>query len=336
MNEQRKESLKNAREAVTRMQNFPPDSIARVEELGLKYNFKDAVPAAARLVGVYKRLSPDAFGELTSVQLCNIHNRASRDYKYLDNILKFELEGGDNPVNRRNTLVQKLEDAYDSAFADLLLFICHSGTADFKALEGDARAANQKMRDEFGHLQKDMESKGEEAEQILAQIRATAAEQGVSQKAVFFKEEADKHEKWADIWRKRVWVAVGILIVYATLNLITSFIPLPDNVDTVQLALGRTLVFIVLGYALLFCAKNYAAHRHNVVVNRQRQNSLMTYRALVEANKNPENADIVLTQAARFIFTPQDSGYARGGGSEDGGISIETVRRIADDKQGGE
>lgn len=338
MDEQHKEALQKTRTSLKRMQEFDLDKIDRADDLGPKINFKGVVSAAQRLVDIYKRLSLDALDELTTPHLNTIQNCADRDFSYLDQILKFELESVSNPAQQRDVLTQQVRDAYAPSFQELLLFICHgvSRTADFKALEREARAANQRMRDEFDGLRGHMESKSKEADGILAEIRKVAAERGVSDQADFFKSEADQHSMDAANWQNRVWWAAGALAVYAVLSIFLPIVPGLDTVDAWQLTISKTLVFIVLGYSLFFCAKNYMAHRHNAVVNRHRQNALLTYRALVEANKNPENADIVLTQAARFIFAPQDSGYARSGGSEGGGISIETIRRIADDKQGGE
>ncbi len=323
VDEQYKEALKNAKESLERMQKFDLNKIERVvKDLGPKFGFKDVVPAARRLVGLYKRLSLDAVEELTLRQLEVIQNCAVRDFSHLERILEFEI-GVNNPVEQRDVLIRQVKDAYDSSFEQLILFICHgvSRTADFKALERDARSANQQMRDEFDKLHKNMEDKGKEADGILAEIRKVAAEHGVSQQAIFFKEEAEEHAKNATDWRKKVWWATAILAFYAVLSILLPAIPWLDKVGPWQLTLSKTLVFVVLGYALFFCAKNYMAHCHNAVVNRHRQNALMTYEALVKANNNPESADIVLTHAARFIYAPQDSGYGRGG-TDSGDVSI--------------
>jgi hypothetical protein len=58
-------------------------------------------------------------------------------------------------------------------------------------------------------------------------------------------------------------------------------------------------------------------HRHNAVVNKHRQNALLTYRALVEAGSEGGTRDIVLTHAASCIFAPQDTGFTKS--DSDGG-----------------
>ena len=320
MDEQHKQALENASASVKRMQDFDPSSIARVEDLGKVINFEESVPIAKRLVDLYGRISIDAMGDLSEGQLFVLTDRANGDYNCLDSILQFQ---AGTSKEHRDELVETLQQTCGPAFEALMPLITYSivRTTDFKTLENNARASNQKMADDFDRLRKEMESKGKDADSILDAIRQTAAERGVSEQAAFFSNEAEKHGEWADTWRKRVWWAAGILAAYAVLSIFLPLIPPLKEVGTVQLAVSKALVFIVLGYPLFFCARNYAAHRHNAVVNRHRQNALQTYRALVEANKNPENADIVLTQAARFIFAPQGSGYTPGN-SSDGDISV--------------
>lgn len=57
-------------------------------------------------------------------------------------------------------------------------------------------------------------------------------------------------------------------------------------------------------------ARNYATHKHNAVVNRHRQNALLTYRALVAAAGEKGTEDVVLAHAASCIFSPQDTGFS--------------------------
>lgn len=167
--------------------------------------------------------------------------------------------------------------------------------------------------------------------------RQTLANDGVRKQSLHFQVEADKH-KAASHWWCGVTVLSAILLVsYVLLGDHLIPVNFPDTSGEwtpevtyifARAAAARILAFAALGYALFFCARNYAANRHNAVVNRHRQNALNTYRSLVRANKEPGNADIVLTQAARFIFAPQDSGYGRGGGMEGGDVSVfEPARR---------
>ena len=167
-------------------------------------------------------------------------------------------------------------------------------------------------------------------------LRSGVTNMSVGGQADYFRQESEKHTKSSVWWGIGALAFAMLLVLYALFG--EKWIPvnltgtddLARHYALAQAVISRILVFAVLGYALFFCVKNYTAHRHNAIVNRHRQNALMTYRALVEANDTPENADIVLGQAARCIFAPQDSGYARSGSEDGAGVSVfETFRRAA-------
>ena len=86
-----------------------------------------------------------------------------------------------------------------------------------------------------------------------------------------------------------------------------------------QLISSKFLIFAVLGYLLLMAARNYTTHKHNSVVNRHRQNALLTYRALVEASAGKGTEDIILAHAASCIFSPQETGFSHGKGDSSSG-----------------
>lgn len=91
------------------------------------------------------------------------------------------------------------------------------------------------------------------------------------------------------------------------------------NAEMFQLITSKVLIFTVLGYLLIMAAKNYTTHKHNAVVNRHRQNAVLTYQALVAAAENSGTQDIVLAHAASCIFSPQETGFAHGKGDTGSG-----------------
>ena len=50
--------------------------------------------------------------------------------------------------------------------------------------------------------------------------------------------------------------------------------------DAIQLAVAKVFVFAAVSYAVYLCARNFLAHKHNAIVNRHRQNALLTYTTL--------------------------------------------------------
>ncbi len=82
------------------------------------------------------------------------------------------------------------------------------------------------------------------------------------------------------------------------------------------MALSKLLIFAVLAYMLLLCARNFLAHKHNSIVNKHRQNALLTFKALADAASKEDQRDVVLTYAAACIFSPQETGYTKSGGAQ--------------------
>ncbi|MBX3182885.1 MAG: hypothetical protein KIT72_18170 [Polyangiaceae bacterium] len=85
------------------------------------------------------------------------------------------------------------------------------------------------------------------------------------------------------------------------------------------------LVFASMAYFLILAARNYMAHRHNAIVNKHRQNSLVTYRALVEAAGDAVNRDIILAKAADSIFGQQTTGFTKHDSDDGKALSMVNV-----------
>lgn len=150
-------------------------------------------------------------------------------------------------------------------------------------------------------------------EKLEQKNREAAAEYGVTQQAIYFKEEADANEAKAKKWG---WFTIGIaflltVIVFASLffHKIPELEP-SDYYDTIQLTISKFLIFAVITYVLYLSAKNFLSHKHNAVVNRHRQNALMTYKTLVEASgDNQQASGVILVYAASCIYSPQPTSY---------------------------
>ncbi len=245
-------------------------------------------------------------------------------------ILNFEVEKP-NPVAHRSTIISSFRDGYDDVFNNLhnIITFTISRSVDFSRMERDARAAIQAISDRTSESETKIKQFEEEAEKSLDTIRKTLAEQGVSQQAYFYKEDAENHERQASLWLSRtVWLSVG-LGVCAIVSFFLHKIPFirPENAfDAIQLAISKVLIFFTITYMLVLSARNYMAHRHNAVVSKHRQNSLATYKALVEAAGEEANRDIVLTKAAESIFTAHLTGFTKGDGSDTGNMSMVTVQ----------
>lgn len=181
------------------------------------------------------------------------------------------------------------------------------------------------MLDRAEEIQKELQERKKEADEVLREVRKVAEEQGVSQQAIYFKNEADQHDAAAKRWLARTsWLTV-LLALYAVGTLFLHKIPFlapTSGYETVQLAVSKVLVFVTISFFLILAARNYLAHKHNAVVNRHRQNALTTYQALVKAAGDAANRDVVLAKAADCIFSPQPSGFGKNEAAESGTLSL--------------
>jgi hypothetical protein len=237
-----------------------------------------------------------------------------------DEIKTIKLADGDF-VSRRDELISQTSQANDIYLAKIQPLIAYAvaRTVDFNSLTIEARKAVQAIRDENANLQHELEIISNESKQVLQQVKDAAAEQGVTQQAIYFKDEAEIHNKASVKWLSASVVSIAVLLCYSTLSLFFPYIDLftaDDVVEAVQLTASKLLIFAVLTFAAVQCVKIYLSHKHNEVTNRHRQNALMTYTTLANAAGTAEAKDVVLQYAAGAIYSPTDSGYLK---SEDRG-----------------
>lgn len=202
---------------------------------------------------------------------------------------------------------------------------------DFDAVEREARAAMQSAADQAAALTKELAAQKQEADKIVGDIRKVAAEQGLSQQAMYFQNESLEHEKEADSWRAAtIWIAIG-LAIYSALSVFLdkwTGLQTADAYSALQVAMSKVLVFAVMAYMLIVSARNFLSHKHNEIVNRHRQNALLTFNTLVSAAGNDEARDIVLTYAAACIFAPQETGFAKAGGNVAGEVPTNVIQAV--------
>ena len=93
----------------------------------------------------------------------------------------------------------------------------------------------------------------------------------------------------------------------------------------IQLGVSKILIVTVISFMLYLSARSYLSHKQNAIVNRYRQNSLLTYRALVDAAGSSENREVILTHAATCICGPQRTGYSQDSGEATKASSVVEV-----------
>lgn len=311
--------LEEARKSLTRIQTFDVETLLQEKDLGAKLNFRDAIPYATKCVNFARLLSGESLTDLPEGQLGILRNQFNAVFSIFEQILKFNPE--QHNASHRQQYINQCEATYNELFTHCISLLSFSvgRTADFKRLENEGRAAVQLVKDQTSELIESLKERETEGQRILEDIRKVAAEQGVSQQAVYFRDESESHLAESEIWRSRMVKSATALGVYACLTLFIHKIPFiaPMNAyETVQLAISKMLIFGVLSFSVYLCAKNFLAHKHNSIINKHRQNGLMTYKALVDAAGSSQSKEVILNHAAAAIFTPQSTGYSTDSSNE--------------------
>ena len=314
--------IEETRESLKRIQEFDSKTISRENDLGTKLYFADAIKPANKLIQLYKQLSLTVLEDLPDNLLDGIKRQADADFNKFQQALNFDPANvqNQNPAAARDAIINNITSAYPPAFNVLWNYIAYgvSKSVDFQRMENEARSMIQSVKDKTEEITQELQNNQIQSGQILNDMRKAAAEQGVSQQAIYFKEEAVEHEKLSNQWKgMTLKMAIG-LGIYAIISLFVHKIPWlsPHNTyESVQLVSSKILIFGVISYIMFLAAKNFLSHKHNAIVNKHRQNALMTFKVLIDAGISQESKDIVLTHASACIFSPQETGYIKVGGS---------------------
>ncbi|MCI5145460.1 MAG: hypothetical protein D3923_07985 [Candidatus Electrothrix sp. AR3] len=307
----------NTVESIKRIQEFQTSQLPRLEALGNEINFANSVKPADKIVELYKRISIEALKDFPDTNLTTIQTNANADYNRFEQILDFKIaQANPDPESKKNNLIAQLEKRYQPLFMELrdIISYCTCRTTDFRLIEQDARNLFQSIKDDSKKIQENLVENKTESSKILEDIRKVAAEQGVSQQAKYFKDEHDIHEKQAKIWL-RYTVDVAIVLVVVSIGMIVlskwNWLAPKNSYEAMQLIASKSFTYATITYLLYLCGKNFLGHKHNSVLNKHRQNALLTYKTMSDAGETRECREIILAQASYCMYSPQDTGYIK-------------------------
>lgn len=315
MDEKEREEREEAKNSLERIQKFDTSKLDRSAELGTKFSFTETIEPAKRIITLFERLPSRMLDEFPKDHVNIIKSQADSFFNSMNKIVNFDNAQND-AANQRITVINEINAFYDQLFNKIFQYISYSvsRTVDFNSLESEGRAAVQSVEDKTNKVMQKLDEHEKQAQATLEQVRQAAAEQGVSQQAHHFKTESATHEAKAKDWLKWTMYAAIAVVVYGVVTLFLHKIPwiAPVNTyDSIQLIASKVIIFAVLVYILTLSAKNFLSHKHNAVINKHRQNSLMTFTSLVNAAGSEDTRDIILNHAASSIFSPQDTGYTK-------------------------
>lgn len=174
-----------------------PESFTR-KELGDELNFERGLPYFQQTFDLIKELNSYSLDEVPYNTIKPIADSIYQTHHTLSQILKFSArDHKDNPFRVRDQLINNIRDGYDHLFKIITPLVTYSATKQTDL--GEITQAAFKNLEEITKLKLEFEKEKatiiEQSESILETIRDTAAEEGVSQHASYFKEEAQSHEK---------------------------------------------------------------------------------------------------------------------------------------------
>ena len=315
--------LKTCSESLTRVQEFKAATLSREADLGKQMSFAGAVVPAESIIAIYRRIPISALQDFADSQLNAIQTQSNADFSIFKQILDFTATSSDAASTRTNLLAQ-IVARRDQLFEQVWQYVAYgvARATDTSVLETQARATIQSIEDRSTKLTEQLTQAKADADTALAAIRSVASEQGVSQQAAYFKDEAENQDSLSEIWLKytyRFAMAVGAFAVFSLALHKLPWLKPENTTEAFQLITSKILIFAILGFLLVLAAKNYTTHKHHSVVNRHRQNALLTYRALVAAAAGQGTEDIVLAHAASCIFSPQETGFSQSKGDNSSG-----------------
>lgn len=322
-------------ERLKAMQETDLSNIGRRDDLGAHFHLDDARPGAERTQSLLKEVPLDLLSVISDSMRNQVAAAVDAFERELGGLAEFDPTNIENAAGARTNLINSVNSGFEQKFNQLHPIIAYASSrrTDLSALDREARKNMTALDARVNQFDEDMQAVRKEADELLEAVKQAAEEQGVSQQAHFFKTIADDQDTRAKFWLKMTVGAGGVVFLFAMIGIVAPHIGWlnwfayePSQPIAIYLA-AKAVFFIALIFGLYSCARNFFAHKHNALINRQRQTALQTFRVLADAARNDADRDVILTHAAACIFQPQDTGFVRSANEVHAGQSVIEIMR---------
>lgn len=297
-------------------------------------------PLFEKIKSLFKSLAEADFELASEAKLAALHTVIGDLQTRLAQITGYSPTGN---ASLRNSLANDLMASYDRAY-DAISVVLAVSRREIVSSEAEAASILETLREQEQIAKREIGA-------TIASVREVAKETGIAAHAKLFKDEADKHNTMSKWWLG-VTASLALLTgffawynynkVFDALQAAVSAPPLPQGASppigttalAIQFAVAKLIGFSILFSAVVWAGRVYRAHRHNVVVNRHRQNAMGTFEVFVKAaSADDQTKNAVLLQATQCIFSPQSTGYL-GAEKEPEGVSqlVEVIRSLPTSK----
>ena len=285
----------------------------RLHELSFHHHGEEQFEATFNLI---EKLSKCHF-ERVPLQKINSIKRKLEEYKSIfERAKNLNLKSDNSPKNTRNSIVQNLENYYDSFFNDVSSVISltyQKEKIDFKQIEDESKQALEQVKAHSEEHKKQMENQKKSSEAILESMRKASAEAGVSQEAIHYSEAQKNHSKMAEQWYSTLrWLLISLIIFVIITGCFLILKHKSNAIPTLGYLEITILIVISLWiYAINFCNKNYYAEKHNEIINANKARTLTSFSSFVEASKDENIKNQVLLHASASAFSNPPTGFGK-------------------------
>lgn len=305
------DAIRAASEAIEFVNSIEPSSLIRRDELG-ELDFSSIQNDLIAIKKNYQLIRTSSLEQFPNSYISIIIERRNHLSEILERIRGFNVSiaGAPQIHNDINNQIRSLLDQSSEQFAPIIGF-SHAIANDISSIQSQFQVLQTELDSEV----RSARQSSQEIEAILGRARELSAEQGISRESKHFQNIADDHEIKANKWLTISVLMSSFTIIVAGFLTFTYKIPQlspRNNFESAQLISGKILFMSLLVYLVVIFFRNYNSHRHNAIVNRHRQNSLLTYHSFVHASPSNESREIILNHAASSVFSPQDTGLLRG------------------------
>ncbi|MBA4077872.1 MAG: hypothetical protein C0508_22780, partial [Cyanobacteria bacterium PR.023] len=145
---------------------------------------------------------------------------------------------------------------------------------------------------------------------LIADIKSKLGDIGSSHHAVKFREEANRQYKEAFLWLAVAALVSGFIVWYS-FGLEHTILLEKELTRLWPLLALKGVVVSVASVLLFVCVRSFSACRHNMIVNRHRENALSTFKLFSEAAQDSDTRNAVLMEATKAVFSQAPSGYLK-------------------------
>lgn len=324
-----------------------PEQLEQREKLGSALSFEAAIPVVAEIVTAAQGLQKANLNRIPYATLNQLVNYFLPIRDLLAQVLNFSPASHGNAIQARDSLTNTLEEHWNNMY---LVVRSVLGNQDNEATQSeidrltaqvrtsvqlsseaaDALRGKQQeidknlekfLNDRQSKFDQDAAKKIAQIDDALQQVRNAAVEAGVSQTSTHFSVEAESHRIASNKWLGATAGSIVLLVAFSLFGTqLMTFLGIPEpgsdagSFTNLRYLAQKGMIIFCLIFALIMCAKNYGAARHNYVVNKHRNNALSSFQAFSASAADPQTKSAVLIQATQSVFAPQTSGYVKADG----------------------